>query len=84
MPTAHVNEHIRYEPDEQCPRAVRRRAPGGPADPGPGGSQRRRGLPARGGKSELYLSWAVFAALVVCGVTTACKRSGWAAWGPDT
>ena len=72
MRTAHVNEHIRYEPDERCPPAVSVGV----------GLQGVLLILApvvvnvavvfrAGGQSEGYLAWAVFAALVVCGVTTA-------------
>ena len=72
MRTAHVNEHIRYEPDERCPHAVSIGV----------GLQGVLLILApvvvnvavvfrAGGQSEGYLSWAVFAALVVGGVTTA-------------
>ncbi len=72
MPTGHGNEHIRYEADERCPRAVAVAV----------GLQGVLLILApvvvnvavvfrAGGQSEAYLSWAVAAALVVGGITTA-------------
>ena len=76
MPIAPVNEHIRYESDQRCPPAVSIGV----------GLQGVLLIVAplvvnvavvfrAAGASERYLSWAVFAALVVAGVTTALQAS---------
>ena len=71
-----VNEGIRYEPDEQCPLLV---------SIGVGFQGTMLAVaPAvvnvaivflAAGESESYLSWAVFAALATCGVTTALQAA---------
>ena len=69
--SAHVNEHIRYEPEEQCPLAVSIGV----------GAQGVLLVAApvvvnvaivfrAAGQSERHLSWAVFAALVISAITT--------------
>lgn len=76
MPIAPVNEHIRYESDQRCPPAVSIGV----------GLQGVLLIVAplvvnvavvfrAAGASKRYLSWAVFAALVVAGVTTALQAS---------
>ena len=72
MKTVHVNEHVRYEPDERCPPLVSI----GVALQGVMLTLATTVLIVvitvrAADEGESYLSWAVFAALAVSGVTTA-------------
>ena len=76
MTPAHVNEHIRYEPDERCPPLVSV----GVALQGVMLTLATTVLMVTitvraADQGERYLSWAVFAALIISGVVTALQAA---------
>ncbi len=76
MTAAHVNEHIRYEPDERCPPLVSV----GVALQGVmltlASTVLMVTITVRAAdQGERYLSWAVFAALIISGVVTALQAA---------
>ena len=82
MAAAVVNEHVRYEPDENPPPLIALGA----------GAQAAMLIVAPvvltvvivvriAEASESYLVWGVFAALVVCGLTTALQAARWGRFG---
>ena len=76
MPKARLNRHIRYEPDDPCPPLVT----AGVAFQGVVLILANTVLMVTiivraAGEGEAYLGWAVFAALVIAGVTTALQAA---------